>query len=87
MVRSWGLCPVRLSGSGIVVQNFNDMDVSVSVTIPIEAPGPRRCVDRLSGKPISSSVTESDTELVLSVPLAARGRAWVQEANRELPSR
>jgi len=79
--------PLSTSGTtSFVVQNFNDRDVSISVTIPAEAPGPRRFVDRLSGKPISLSVTESNTGLVLSVPLAARGRAWVEEADRDRPS-
>lgn len=77
--------PFSTSGNtSFVVQNFNDTDVTISVAIPVETPGPRRFADRFSGKPIASSVTGSDTELVLSVPLAARGRVWVQEVNREM---
>jgi len=80
--------PLSTSGdTSLVVQNFNGTAVDITLTIPVGTPGAHRFVDRFSGKPVSVSAIESNARLVLSVSLPPRGRAWLQEARHEMPSR
>jgi len=65
---------------GCVVQNFNDADVDVTITIPL-APGKRlRFADRFSGRTIASRAGRSQDTVVLRFRIPARGRVWVHPA-------
>ena len=76
--------PFSDSGNaGFVVQNFSDSEVNVTVTMPMEGDMAVRFIDRFSGKPVARTIAESKAQVMLSLPLAARGRAWVQQ----VPSR
>jgi len=73
------LHPFSESGdAGFVVQNFNDRDVTVAITVPRRKGRDRRALDRLSGKPASALPTESQGEVLLEIPVPARGRVWIQ---------
>ena len=65
---------------GCVVQNFNDADADVTITVPL-APGKHlRFTDRFSGRPIASRPDTSQDTVVLRFRIPARGRVWVHPA-------
>ncbi len=67
--------------AGFVVQNFNDRDVTVTVTLPMRAGNMSVFTDRFSGKPVSFNPAQSETESILQVSIAARGRVRVQPSS------
>jgi hypothetical protein len=70
----------RSDRNGFVVQNFNDQDVNVAVRLP-RPPGSRvRFEDRLSGERIPARAGDVVGQVVLDMPVPARGRRWVQPA-------
>ncbi|MEN6575850.1 MAG: hypothetical protein ABFD90_05855 [Phycisphaerales bacterium] len=64
--------------SGFVVQNFNDKDVTVTVTAPIGKDSELHIMDRFSDKPLSIPPTDSAGEVPLEIRLPARGRVWIR---------
>jgi hypothetical protein len=73
------------SDAGFVVQNFNAQDVNVAVRMRVGTGGPIGFTDRFSGKLLPSHAIDSGAAVVLDLTVPARGRAWVQEASREMP--
>ncbi len=67
-----------LGAVGFVVQNFNDQDVTVTVTAPLGKHTELRALDRFTGRPLPVPLSESGGEILLRIPLPARGRAWIQ---------
>ncbi|HNS22179.1 MAG TPA: hypothetical protein PKH24_16865 [Sedimentisphaerales bacterium] len=64
--------------AGFVVQNFSDQDVTVTVTAPLGKHTELRALDRFTGQPLPVLPSESPGEILLRIPLPARGRVWIQ---------
>ncbi|MBN2131432.1 MAG: hypothetical protein JW741_18165, partial [Sedimentisphaerales bacterium] len=60
-----------------VVQNFNDADADVTITVPLAAGKRLGFTDRFSGRTIASRPGRSQDATVLHFPIPARGRVWV----------
>jgi hypothetical protein len=64
-----------------VVQNFNDEEVSVAVTLQIQANKSNRFIDGLTEKPIPPRTTNSKSTVSLDLLIPARGRVWIRSVD------
>jgi len=68
-------------GEACVLQNFNDEDAHVAITMSPPAGKRTRFTDRFSGRSIDANVHESDGTARLRIGIPARGRVWVEPAS------
>jgi hypothetical protein len=64
-----------------VVQNFNDEEVRVEVSIPIQENKSSRFIDGFTGKPVLARINDSKNTLRLSLLIPKRGRVWVRRVD------
>jgi len=62
---------------GCVVQNFNDADADVTITVSLASGKRLRFTDRFSGRTIAFRPGESRDATVLHFRIPARGRVWL----------
>ena len=66
------------SSKSCVVQNFNDRQVDVTVTVRASESKPGRFVEAFSGEPIPIRTAKANNHIVLDLSIPARGRAWIR---------
>ena len=64
-----------------VVQNFNDVEVPVAVTVHIQENKSNRFIDGFAEKPIPARITNSKSTVSLDLLIPARGRVWVRRVD------
>ena len=64
-----------------VVQNFNDEEVRVAVTIQIQNNKSNRFIDGFTEKPIPAQTANSKSTVSLDLFIPARGRIWVRRVD------
>ncbi|MBC8468768.1 MAG: hypothetical protein H8D56_04790 [Planctomycetes bacterium] len=64
-----------------VVQNFNDEEVRVAVTIQIQNNKSNRFIDGFTEKPIPARTANSKSTVSLDLFIPARGRIWVRRVD------
>ncbi len=64
-----------------VVQNFNDKEVKVTVTIQIRENNSYRFIDGFTKKQIPARITNSKSTVSLDLLIPARGRVWIQSVD------
>ena len=64
-----------------VVQNFNDEEVRVAVTVQIQNNKSNRFIDRFTEKPIPARTANSNSTVSLDLLIPARGRVWVRRVD------
>jgi hypothetical protein len=61
-----------------VVQNFNDKEVRITVTIQIQNNKSPRFIDGFTKKPIPARTVNSKSTVSLDLLIPARGRVWIR---------
>ncbi len=64
-----------------VVQNFNDEEVRVAVTVQIQENKSNRFIDGFTEKPIPARTANSKSTVSLDLLIPARGRVWVRSVD------
>jgi len=64
-----------------VVQNFNDEEVRVAVTVQIQENKSNRFIDGFTKKPIPVRTANSKRTLSLDLLISARGRIWIRRVD------
>ncbi|NQT03595.1 MAG: hypothetical protein HQ580_16320 [Planctomycetes bacterium] len=64
-----------------VVQNFNDEEVRVAVTVQIQNNKSHRFIDGFTKKPIHARTANSKSAVSLNLLIPARGRFWVRRVD------
>jgi hypothetical protein len=64
-----------------VVQNFNDEQVKVTITLQFRDKEPKRFIDGFTKKRIPVWVTDSKGNVKLVLPIPARGRVWIRRVD------
>jgi hypothetical protein len=67
-----------LASGDCVIQNFNDEAAEVTLTLPIEESEPGQFVDAFSQERIAVRAARTENNIVLELPIPARGRVWVR---------
>ena len=75
----------RVDQEGFVVQNFNERDVGVQVTMSRVPNASLRFTDRFTGQSIVVRVGEAGDRLTLEMRVSARGRRWIQPGSSGQP--
>jgi hypothetical protein len=61
-----------------VVQNFNDKEVKITVSLKLQNKKPKRFIDGFTGKRIRSRTTNHKGTVSLDLLIPARDRVWIR---------
>lgn len=77
-----GCVTIHPFGDGnCVVQNFNDEEVPVAVTVKIQKNKSNRFINGFTGKPIPARTSNSKGTILLNLHIPTRGRVWIRRVD------